>query len=242
LNGGGILCDGGPFCSPDIVHNTINENTASGYGGGIVCEYNVTPTIDSCIIAYNYGYEIVCHLGGNPGIHYNNLTDTAGGDYLVWNVDPNVTVDAEYNWWGDSTGPYHPTGNPTGQGGAVSDYVDFDYWLTDSVQGIGIEEIEIAKPSVLQLRVEPNPFRYGTRIRYSILDSRYSIEDCNVEIYDAVGRLVKTFGSESVIQNQESAISWYGDDNTGRQLASGVYFVKLSAEESSTTRKVLLVR
>jgi parallel beta-helix repeat protein len=238
LNGGGILCDGGPFCSPHIVHNTINENTATGYGGGIVCEYNVTPTIDSCIIAYNNGYEIVCHLGGNPVIHYNNLADTAGSDYLVWNVDPNVTVDAEYNWWGDSTGPYHPTGNPSGQGGAVSDHVDFDPWLLNP----GIEEHNASVPVRLVLQVTPNPFRNFTNIRYTIHDPGYTIQKPKLRIFDVCGRLVKTFGLESVIENPGSTISWCGDDETGREVASGVYFVRLIAAESSTTKKILLVR
>ena len=47
-----------------------------------------------------------------------------------------MVVDAEYNWWGDATGPYdgsNDTGtggwfNPGGLGDDVSDYVDYDPW------------------------------------------------------------------------------------------------------------------
>jgi hypothetical protein len=38
-------------------------------------------------------------------------------------------LDARYNWWGDATGPYHPTLNPTGLGNKVSDNVSFAPWL-----------------------------------------------------------------------------------------------------------------
>ncbi|MDH7564479.1 MAG: PKD domain-containing protein [Candidatus Bathyarchaeota archaeon] len=38
-------------------------------------------------------------------------------------------MNATYNWWGDSTGPYHPTKNPTGLGNQASDYVLFKPWL-----------------------------------------------------------------------------------------------------------------
>jgi hypothetical protein len=37
------------------------------------------------------------------------------------------------NWWGNASGPYHATLNPTGTGGSVSDYVDFDPWLGGGV-------------------------------------------------------------------------------------------------------------
>ena len=48
-----------------------------------------------------------------------------------------MTVDAQQNWWGDSSGPYDDSDNtsegglynPTGSGNAVSDYVDYYPWL-----------------------------------------------------------------------------------------------------------------
>jgi parallel beta-helix repeat protein len=235
LNGGGILCDGGPFCSPHIVHNTITQNTATGTGGGVTCEYNVTPAIDSCIISYNDGDEIYCHIGGNPIIHYSDIIDTV--DYGVFNNDPGVTIDAKHNWWGHGSGPYHPTANPSGQGVAVSDYVDFDPWLLT-----GIEELNASVLVRLVLQVTPNPFRNFTNIRYAIHDPGYTIQRPKLRVFDVCGRLVKTFGLESVIENTGSTISWYGDDETGREVASGVYFVRLIAAESSTTKKILLVR
>lgn len=40
------------------------------------------------------------------------------------------TLDAKGNWWGDASGPYHETLNPTGTGDSVSDRVLFVPWLT----------------------------------------------------------------------------------------------------------------
>ena len=37
---------------------------------------------------------------------------------------------AENNWWGDASGPYHPTLNSGGLGNRVSDNIDFDPWLS----------------------------------------------------------------------------------------------------------------
>ena len=41
------------------------------------------------------------------------------------------TINATKNWWGDDTGPYHPTENPNGKGDNVTDYVDFSPWLDE---------------------------------------------------------------------------------------------------------------
>ena len=238
LNGGGILCDGGPSCSPHIVNNIITNNTAAGNGGGITCEYNVTASIDSCVISYNNGAGIFCRVGGDPIIHYNNIINTG---YGVFNADPSVMVDAKHNWWGHDSGPYHATANPSGQGSAVSDYVDFDPWLTSP----GIEEFNIPIPVRLFLQVSPNPFRNLTDIRYQISDNgNKSTTDVNAElgIYDIAGRLVKSFPVQSSVIGHQLSVKWDGTDQLNRQLASGVYFIKLTVAASSTTRKVLLVR
>ena len=57
-----------------------------------------------------------------------------------WNVHDNsffgilnsasVSTNAENNFWGDSSGPFHPTLNSGGLGNAVSDNVDFIPFLT----------------------------------------------------------------------------------------------------------------
>lgn len=103
-----------------------------------------------------------------------------------------------------------------------------------------------------RLAVSPNPFHRLTKIRYSILDSRYleqEFRNANFEmrkhtmkIYDASGRLVKSFNLESSIMNQASAVSWSGTDSSNRNLPSGVYFVQLKSGDCTATEKILLVR
>ncbi len=129
--------------SPTVTHNTIEGNTAL-YGGGIACDSNSVGTIDSCTISGNNGDGVYCAYASRPIIYCCNINGNKG--YGVRNIDASVTITAEDNWWGDSTGPYHPTLNPGGLGDSVSDYVDFDPWLTDSVEWVGIEEEPIVKP------------------------------------------------------------------------------------------------
>ena len=68
-----------------------------------------------------------CH--DNP-IHYNNITGNT--NWGVNNLTGGNVVDAENNWWGDPSGPYHTTLNTTGTGDAVSDNVEFCPWALDN--------------------------------------------------------------------------------------------------------------
>jgi hypothetical protein len=57
-------------------------------------------------------------------IRFNNFEDNSEG--FIWE-GPTI-LNAEYNWWGDSSGPRHPD-NPSGNGENVSGSVDFTPWL-----------------------------------------------------------------------------------------------------------------
>ena len=233
--GAGIHCWSS---SPTITDNMIVDNIQGeeGDGGGIVCAYGSQPIIRSCTISNNELDGVYSFGGASPIIRNCNITDNIG--YGINNATDTVIMDAEHNWWGDASGPYHPTANPGGLGGAVSDYVDFDPWLTSP----GINEYTISAPLRLYLQVTPNPFHSRTQIRYSILDTRSLIRKPALGIYDAAGRLVKSFNLESSIENQESNVVWDGRDDQNRILGSGTYFVVLQVEECTTTRKILLIR
>lgn len=57
-------------------------------------------------------------------IRFNNFDDN--GEGFVW--EGLTILNAEYNWWGDPSGPRHPD-NPSGSGDNVSGSVDFTPWL-----------------------------------------------------------------------------------------------------------------
>ena len=102
---------------------------------------------------------------------------------------------------------------------------------------------------VITFSVSPNPFKKNLIIRYTIQDTgemiqdtRYKIQDIRLKIYDVTGRIVKSFNLESCIMNHESAILWFGEDDSGRRLSSGVYFVRLEDGDFKKTEKVILLR
>ena len=61
-----------------------------------------------------------------PFLRFNQLV---GNGFGLRNATPATTVDARANWWGDASGPNHPTNNPAGLGNGVSDGVLFEPWF-----------------------------------------------------------------------------------------------------------------
>jgi N-acetylneuraminic acid mutarotase len=104
----------------------------------------------------------------------------------------------------------------------------------------------------LELCVYPNPFSKKTEIRFSMLDAGYQITDVRlqIKIYDATGRLVKDFTQLLNYQLPNNQVVWCGDDDSGRKLPAGVYFVRFvpdpvgetGGEDFRQTEKVILLK
>ncbi len=78
----------------------------------------------------------------------------------------------------------------------------------------------------------PNPFNPTTTIRFSIVDRQQT----TLKIYDILGREVATL-VDDVKQPGTYSVQW---DATG--MASGVYFYRLTTNNFSETRKLMLLR
>lgn len=83
----------------------------------------------------------------------------------------------------------------------------------------------------------PNPFNAGTRIDYEI-EQRGSVE---IRIHDAGGGLVRTLLNDHHAEGAYS-IDWYGQNDAGGSLPSGVYLVTLQTGGSIDSHKLLLLK
>ena len=82
----------------------------------------------------------------------------------------------------------------------------------------------------------PNPFNPKTTIKYSLKENMKT----SLVIYNALGQKVKTL----VDAPQSSGIHtilWNGKNDRGQQVASGMYFLKLSAGKFSQTRRMMML-
>lgn len=107
---------------------------------------------------------------------------------------------------------------------------------------VGVEEHKSSQPMSIVLQVSPNPFTTKTDIKWTMGDERLQTETFSLKIYDTSGHLVKNLSLSSAYSLASNKVSWYGFDNTGQQLPSGVYFLKVQAEDYSTTEKLLLIK
>ena len=83
----------------------------------------------------------------------------------------------------------------------------------------------------------PNPFRGSTKISFSL---PASVQKADLKVYNIRGQLVKEFDIDSLPGIRR--ISWDGRDTYGKEVGSGIYFYKLTADKKSTMRKMVLVR
>ena len=82
----------------------------------------------------------------------------------------------------------------------------------------------------------PNPFNPSTEITYSLpVKARV-----NLTIHNILGQKIKTLVND-IQQAGIKNVNWNGLDNNGTNVASGVYFCKLEANDFISVRKMLLL-
>lgn len=83
----------------------------------------------------------------------------------------------------------------------------------------------------------PNPFNPETSIRYELPRST----DVSIKIYNMMGQEVRTLVDESQPAGMHE-ISWNGQDDFGRETASGVYLLRIKAAEFVESMKLLKLK
>ena len=103
---------------------------------------------------------------------------------------------------------------------------------------LAVGHIAGAMPAVYALHPNyPNPFNPDTRIRLDLPATATG----RLDVYDLEGRLVKTLYSGSLTAGRYE-YSWNSTDNTGRHVASGLYFCRFSSPQFTATQKMMLVK
>ncbi len=84
----------------------------------------------------------------------------------------------------------------------------------------------------------PTPFNPMTTIRFSV---PAGATRASLRVYDAAGRLVRTL-HRGALTAGDHAVTWRGDDDHGRGVASGVYHCRLVADGQAQSKSLVLVR
>ena len=103
---------------------------------------------------------------------------------------------------------------------------------------VGIEEVTKTHAGVMTLQPYPNPFRDRVEIQYTLPSNTQQVQ---FKIFDATGRLVRNLLLPTAYSLVPTVISWDGQDASGTQVASGIYFVQMETENQRAVKKVILV-
>jgi len=96
----------------------------------------------------------------------------------------------------------------------------------------------VALPSSMDLSQNyPNPFNPQTTIKFALGSS----QNACLNVYNVTGQKVRTLFDGYTTAGEQSVI-WDGCDDSGEQVASGVYFYRLTTDEETQTRKMLLLK
>jgi enediyne biosynthesis protein E4 len=113
--------------------------------------------------------------------------------------------------------------------------------LFDALPTAVLEEHNEIVPQTFALAQNyPNPFNSATTIRFALPSSSRDVE---LSIHNLAVQKVETL-VQGPREAGTYAIDWDGRDNSGRELASGVYLYRLQTGDGSQmeTRKLLLIR
>jgi len=83
----------------------------------------------------------------------------------------------------------------------------------------------------------PNPFANLTHIEYGVPRSM----QVNISVYNTAGQRVSTLVDETQSPGYYT-LNWRGVDDLGRRLSEGVYFMRMTTDELTDTKKVIYIK
>jgi hypothetical protein len=241
--GGGIGTVNG--AKPLILNNTIVGNECLTGAGGVSSLFRGTnPVLRNNIIAGNNDGGIMRYQSGTATISYCNVFDNPGTHGNYYGVSPgDGCVSADPMFIDAANGDFRLAGDsPCIDAGDPND-LDPDGSIRDLGAVFPPGPITLVNKSGILAKKfnlfqnHPNPFNPSTNISYQIS----KLSQVRLYIFDVIGREIKI-----IIDKQqppgEYSILWDGRDEDQNQMPSGVYFVKLKADDLTIVRKMLLVR
>ena len=136
--------------------------------------------------------------------------------------------------------------------GEIIDINDWDRWalLTAGIEGyanvkfIFTVDEELAdsdrpiKPSITSLHGNyPNPFNPTTTISFD----KESVGNVLIEIFNIRGQRVRVLVDEEFFAGSHK-VEWNGTDTSGRSVASGIYFYRMTTDEVIETKRMVLLK
>jgi hypothetical protein len=187
------------------------------------------------------GLDIATRLGALGVV--SNTTHLSGGE-LTHNANipmTNGTATINFNYTAPGTGGTDTlwavgigTNNQSNTGGDAWNHAVSKRIIVRSTVGI---EPNIS-PSEFKISENyPNPFNPSTSIDISLTKQT----DVNIRIYDISGAEIYTLANRTMNAGDHT-FTWNAITNSGSNVNSGIYFMKISIGGLTTTKKMILVK
>nr|MBP9583249.1 lamin tail domain-containing protein [Ignavibacterium sp.] len=98
-------------------------------------------------------------------------------------------------------------------------------------------------PTEFRLSAYPNPFNPNTSIRYTIPNASSAARNLNIKliVYDMLGNEITTLVNEEKPAGTYEVV-WNGENNFGNKVSSGIYFVRIQANQQFKNLKLMLLK
>jgi hypothetical protein len=201
--------------TPEVYIATSNDN-GDNWSEPIVLNKVETPAFANLKPMWVYPADKVISTGTTPE---GNKIGKIG--FLLYN---------DYTWGANAVAPPAHSVNDGGTAMFMEMQIEF---------GRSLSNTDVTAPHITSMLSQnyPNPFNPETNISFDMPANG----NAKLEIYNVKGQLVKslfdgiaTFGRNSLV--------WNGTDKGGQTVTSGIYFYRLSTDNHSETRKMMLMK
>jgi hypothetical protein len=183
-------------------------------------------------------YEVCAEYVASDGIA--RMQDLAGDgiplhDAVMVNRTPGVTGFLRIPRQAFADGEVRIAVRRQGEGTAVVSQL----WFRETGTSFAIQTLNANRPEEFTLAQNfPNPFNPSTVIRFTVAQPG----PVSLKVYDVAGREVATLVDGFHQPGSYDAVFDIGTASSGRGLASGVYFYRVTAGKYTATKKMVLVK
>jgi len=185
------------------------------------------------------------HFGGTMGMVDQMVNHRNGEAFGFWGWDPDSVLYPDVHWaylqWPlpedfsysanlTSTDGYH-VGSLEYYPAELAQYEVNLTGIQDRNRNAGPQKFRLEQNY-------PNPFNPVTTINYTLNVSG----DVSLVVYNMLGQKIKTLVDHSLMKTGAYSVAWDASDETGQQVANGIYYYKLQVGPDSETGKMIVLR
>ena len=233
-NGGSVYIEGA-----DVAFNHHNEPFFAYFGTDIIDtgntdEINVLTGADG-----TFAEDITCNIFGGSDAHYkiDNLFPTTGTAFFTSDDQKIRAISNETAIYRTICSSVILGSFADGDGLNTKAFIMGQYINYLTRQATSVNENSITPNTIVLGKNYPNPFNPTTTINYNISKQA----NVKLSIYNLKGEKVRVLVNKILNAGSYKAV-WNGKNNAGKIVASGVYLYKLSSENSTQLKRMILMK